>query len=115
MNVIEFPTSEKRREARLKKTCQENTDFFDEPIKSEVMQDLMSYIDRFLPKENFSISFECEQFTESQSRAIQNSIQVFLNNYFIEQRLMIMDMMGVIVELRYKQATCQMLHGEQQE
>ena len=57
MNVIEFPTSEKRREARLKKTCQENTDFFDEPIKSEVMQDLMSYIDRFLPKENFSISF----------------------------------------------------------
>jgi len=106
MAVINFPTKEERKSLDRKKSLEELTEIFDEPLKGEVKEHLARYMDLGHLPSRMAVT-SSEGFTKGQLEAISDGFTAYKRE--AEERLV--SLLEEIIDLRYQWATCKMLHG----
>lgn len=106
MNILQFPTDKERLMRYIKKEIEIAIQVIDEPMRSEVVSDIVTCADKYLPDDPTTLSFKCAPFTDDQQDSISESIEVMMND--IGKKFA-----GLLMEyalLRVEKASCEMLH-----
>jgi len=106
MSVINFPTFEERLRTQRRKGFDESVDIFPEPIRTQVVNDCLAYVDRLSVPSSMQLEV-AEGLSASQVAAIEAGFNVFTKQ--VNETLL--QIFGELVNLRFKTAACEMLHG----